>query len=135
MKKNCLALLGASGLLAGFSAQAGGPQVAVEFSIEDLQTHVRTPASAARLDQYVCLRIRATLTQDGDHLFQLVIYDGMGREVHLSKATVTAIGQRWERNGCYGFNEGRDAPGTWWYVAELDGNPLFSESIEIRPAR
>lgn len=134
MKNKQELLLLAAGLCATISVQAVGPQVTTEFSIMDPKTHKLTPATEARLDQTICLSIRGNLTTDGDHSYQLVIYDGVGKEAHLARTTINAERQRWGYKSCIGFDEDRVAPGTWWYVGELDGEPLFSESFEFRPA-
>jgi hypothetical protein len=114
-------------------AEAVGPTATAQFFVQDLETHKRTPALEARLDQYVCLSIEARLVPDGEHTLQLTIYDGEGREVHKSAVRRNATNESLERLTCTGFDEDYDAAGTWWYVVELDGEPLVSESIEIRP--
>jgi len=114
-------------------AEAVGPTATAQFFVEDLETHKRTPALEARLDQYVCLSIQARLVPDGEHTLQLTIYDGEGREVHKSAGRINVPNQSLDRTSCTGFDEDYDAAGTWWYVVELDGEPLVSESIEIRP--
>jgi hypothetical protein len=124
----------AAGSCVSVAAWAVGPQASTRFFVEDQETHQRTFVSTARLDQYVCIQIGATLTTDGDHAFTMTIYDGRGREVDYWRSAITAEQGSWKRNVCFGYNEERDAPGTWWYVGEIDGEPLFSESIEIRPA-
>jgi hypothetical protein len=134
MKNKQKLLLLAAGLCATISVQAVGPQVTAEFAIKDPKTHKLTPASEARLDQTICLSIRSNLTPEGEHSYQLIIYDGAGKEAHLARTTITAERQRWAYQSCIAFDEDRVAPGTWWYVGELDGEPLFSESIEMRPA-
>ena len=120
------------GLCASVSAEAVGPTASAIFEIKDPVTNRRTPTLEARLDQYVCFSIRAELVPDGEHSIQLTIYDGLGKERHriVSREGVSSV-----RHGslCHGFDEDDDAPGTWWYVVELDGEPLISASIEIRP--
>jgi len=115
------------------SAEAVGPTATVQFYVKDLETQKRTPALEARLDQYVCLSVQARLVPDGEHALQLTIYDGEGREVHKSAIRVNVSSQSLARTTCTGFDEDYDAAGTWWYVVGLDGEPLASESIEIRP--
>jgi len=122
-----------AGLCLSVGAEAVGPTATAAFYIEDLVTHKQTRALEARLDQYVCLSIDASLVPDGEHSLQLTIYDGVGREVH--KATSRRNASSLDRLICAGFDEDLDAPGTWWYVVELDGEPLVSESIEIRPVQ
>jgi len=122
-----------AGLCVGVSAEAAGPTATAQFFIQDPETRKRTPALEARLDQFVCLSISARLVPDGEHALQLTIYDGEGREVHKSTTRNHASGQSLARTVCAGFDEDYDVPGTWWYVVELDGEPLVSESIEIRP--
>ena len=78
------------------------------------------------------ISISARLVPDGEHALQLTIYDGEGREVHKSTTHRNASNQSLGRTICSTFDEDYDAPGTWWYVVELDGEPLVSESIEIR---
>jgi hypothetical protein len=104
----------------------------MQFLIEDPVTHKQSPAVEARLDDYVCVSIHAELVPDGDHAMQLTIYDGVGQEVLRSTTRNSASGRSLGRLICYGPDEDRDVPGTWWYVVELDGEPLISESIEIR---
>ena len=72
------------------------------------------------------------LVPDGAHTMQLTIYDGAGKELHKSITQVHASNQLLHRRQCYGTDEDHEAAGTWWYVVELDGEPLLSESIEIR---
>ena len=122
-----------AGMCASLGAEAVGPTVTATFYIEDPVTHKLARALEARLDQYVCLSISAELVPDGEHTLQLTIYDGEGKEVHKSAARRNASSQSLARLICSGFEEDIDAPGTWWYVVELDGEPLVSESIEIRP--
>ena len=114
------------------SAEAVGPTATASFYIEDQETHKKSPAQQARLGQYVCVSIRAMLVPDGAHTMQLTIYDGAGKEIHKAISQVNASNQVLRRLMCYSTDEDHEAAGTWWYVAELDGEPLVSESIEIR---
>ncbi len=133
MKATKQVLLFLSGLCLGASAEAVGPTATALFYMKDPVTDKRTRVTQARLDQYVCISISARLVPDGEHALQLTIYDGEGREVHKSTTRNNASSQSLARTVCSGFDEDYDAPGTWWYVVELDGEPLVSESIEIRP--
>ena len=132
MKATKQVLLFLSGLCLGASAEAVGPTAAALFFIEDPVTHQRSRALEARLDQYVCLSISARLVPEGEHSLQLTIFDGEGREVDKSITRRITSNQSLGRIICSAFDEDHDAPGTWWYVVELDGEPLVSESIEIR---
>jgi len=126
-------LLYLSVLCVSVCAEAVGPTATAQFFVKDLETHKRTPALEARLDQYVCLSIQASLVPEGEHTFQVTIYDGEGREVDRFTSRRNASGPSLGYGVCSGFDEDYDAAGTWWYVVELDGEPLVSESIEIRP--
>src|SRR4029077_6941000 len=77
-------LLFLSVLCVSVCAEAVGPTATAQFFVEDLETHKRTPALEARLDQYVCITVQARLVSDGEHTVQMMIYDGEGREVHKS---------------------------------------------------
>ena len=132
MKATKQVLLFLSGLCLSVSAEAVGPTATAFFSIRDPVTFKLTRALEARLDQYVCISISAKLVPDGEHSVQLTIYDGEGREVHKFTGRKNASNQSLARSFCYGFDKDYDASGTWWYVVELDGEPLVSESIEIR---
>jgi hypothetical protein len=134
MKNTPRILVLAAGLFVSLSVQAVGPTVSTRFLIQDPVTHENTPAMTAHLDQLVCLAVGAALTPDGDHSLSLTLYDGLGREADAMRYSVTAVSGFWGTFVCLGFNQKRDAPGTWWYVGELDGEPLFSESIEIGAA-
>jgi len=125
----------AAGLFVSLAIRAAEPVVTTQFVVEDLKTHNLTRVTSAHMDEYVCIRVSGLLTPDGDHSFQLTIYDGLGRETFSTRSTITAENLQWGKRACFGFNTLRDAPGTWWYVGELDGDPLFSESIVILPAR
>ena len=122
-----------SALCASVSADAVSPMTTAEFQIEDPWTHKMTPTLQARLDQRVCLSVHARLVPDGAHTVRLTIYDGLGNEVHKIISRWVVPGEI--RGGllCHGFDVDHDAPGTWWYVVELDDQPLISTSIEIRP--
>ena len=133
MKATKQVLLFLAGLGVTASAEAVGPTATVAFYTEDRETHKKSPAEQARLGQYVCMSIRARLVPDGDHTMQLTIYDGAGKEIHKAISKVNASNQVLGRLMCYGTDADHEAAGTWWYVVELDGEPLVSESIEIRP--
>jgi hypothetical protein len=124
-----------TGLCTSFGVEAAGPTATAVFEIQDPVTHKYKPATDARLDQYLCLRIDAVLVPDGEHSVQLTIYDGLGNEVIRSTRRGYSSNLTLGRIHCLGFDEDHDAPGTWWYVVELDGQPLLSASIEVRPAR
>jgi len=128
-------LLLVSGLCASLGIEAASPTATAVFNIEDPVTHEHKPALAARLDQYVCISIHAELVTVGEHSLQMTIYDGVGNEIHRSAHRKIESSPSLNHTSCYGFDEDHDAVGTWWYVAELDGQPLVSASIEIRPAR
>lgn len=130
--KQLLLLL--AGLCASVSAEAVDPTATAVFQIRDPVTHDLKPALEARLDQFVCLSIKAELVPDGEHSVQLTIYDGLGNEVHKSVNHKIVSDPSLGRTICRGFDEDHDVPGTWWYVVELDDKPLVSTSIEIRPA-
>ena len=120
------------GLCASVASEAVGPTATTEFSIRNQSTYKKTLALQARLDQYVCLSIRARLVPDGAHSLQVTIYDGLGNEVrrHATREIVSDASLAY--SFCHSFDEENDAPGTWWYVVELDDEPLVSSSIEMR---
>ena len=122
------------GAIVSFAANADAPFAVATFVKLDPKTRKEDPIPSARLDdREVCLVIRDVSTADGDHALRLVIYDGSGREVYQSVSTVTARDRKWKSATCYGFKVGRDAPGTWWYVAELDEQPLVSKELVVHP--
>jgi hypothetical protein len=123
----------ALGLVA--SAHAVAPFATATFEKRIEGTDKTTPIASARLDDHVCIRIRDVSTPDGDHSLKLVIYDGGGREVHQSVHTITAKNEKWAYKLCSDFNAGRDLPGTWWYVAELDDVPLVSKELTVSPVQ
>jgi hypothetical protein len=108
------------------------PQATGYFVQTDHETKQDRVIDSASLDEEdICFVVKGNFTADGDHSYQLTIYDGNGREVLQMRGTVTADGGRWGRRSCYGMNEDRDVAGTWWYVAELDGELLVSESLAV----
>ncbi len=121
----------AVGLVA--SAHAVAPFATAKFEKRIEGTDKTTPIVSARLDDRVCFRIRDVSTPDGDHALKFVIYDGGGREVHQSVHTITAKDGKWAYKLCADFNAERDLPGTWWYVAELDDEPLVSMELVVAP--
>ena len=128
-------LLLLAGLCASGSVMAAGPAVTAVFQVVDPVTDRRTPTLEARLDQKVCLSIDAGLVSVGEHSMQLTVYDGAGNEVgRYMRHRIVSDGSL-RRLGCHDFDANHDVVGTWWYVVELDGEPLVSTSIEVRPAR
>jgi hypothetical protein len=113
------------------AANAVAPFATIAFEKRIEGTDKTTPITSARLNDQVCVRLRDVSTPDGDHSLKLVIYDGGAREVYQSVSTITAKDGKWGRTICYGFNEQRDFPGTWWYVAELDDEPLVSKELVV----
>jgi hypothetical protein len=124
-----------TGVCASFVAEAAGPTATAVFKIEDPVTRDRRPVSEARLDQHVCISIDAVLVPNGEHSVQTTVYDGLGHEVDRYISRTYSANLSFGRTFCFDYDEDHDAPGTWWYVVELDGQPLVSASIEIRPAR
>lgn len=84
----------------------------------------------AKFDDAVYFRVRVT-ADDGDHAIVISIYDGNGRQVYNAESTVTVSGGRATDSTHYGFHARRDAPGTWWYVAAIDGKIVASESLIV----
>jgi len=113
------------------AANAVAPFATIAFEKRVEGTDKTTPITSASLNDHVCVRLRDVSTPDGDHSLRLVIYDGGAREVYQSVSTVTAKEEKWARTICYGFNRLRDMPGTWWYVAELDDEPLVSKELVV----
>ena len=128
-----LKVLQLTAAILGFAvaANAVAPFATATFGKRIEGTDKTTPISTARLDDHVCIRIRDVSTPDGDHSLKLVIYDGGGREVHQSVRTITVKDGKWGFQLCPGFNTERDLPGTWWYVAELDDEPLVSKELTV----
>jgi len=98
----------------------------------DRPSDKEVPIESARLDDTgVCLVVNDDFAADGNHVFELRIYDGAGNEAHISRSTITAEHGRWGRKTCYGFNESHDVAGTWWYVIDLDGEQLLSKELTV----
>jgi len=93
-------------------------------------TDRRVPITDATLADKVIFQI-LIVTQDGEYPLQINVYDGSGREVYNAESTVVAKDGRAGALVSYGFNPGRDAPGTWWYVAALDGRVVASNSLKV----
>jgi len=117
-------------------ALADAPFATATFVKLDPKTTKASPIASARIDdQHVCLVLRDVSTVDGDHSLSLVIYDGAGREAYRSVSTITAKEKKWGRTICYGYNSEHDTAGTWWYVAELDDQPLVSKELVVARAQ
>ena len=86
--------------------------------------------TSATFDDDICFKVTG-FASDGEHISEIVVYDGSGREVARVIYPVTAKRARWAGGFCYRFRADRDVPGTWWYVASLDDLPAVSESIPI----
>jgi hypothetical protein len=127
--KILLTIITIIGVSADVNAVAPFATMAFERRIEG--SDETTPITSATLNDHVCVRLRDVSTPDGDHSLKLVIYDGGGREIYQGVATITAKQGKWGRMVCIGFNEQRDLPGTWWYVAELDDEPLVSKELVV----
>jgi hypothetical protein len=116
-------------------AFADAPFATARFAKRDPKTWKDVPITSARIDdQHVCIILRDVSTLDGDHSLSMVIYDGAGREAYRSLGTITAKDKKWAHTICYGFNSDHDVPGTWWYVAELDDQPLVSKELVVARA-
>jgi hypothetical protein len=117
------------------AVHAVAPFATARFEKRVVGSDKGTPITAARLDDYVCITIRDVSTDNGDHSLRLVIYDGAAREVHQSVRTITVTDGRWAHTLCHSYNKRRDSPGTWWYVAELDDEPLVSKELVVAPVQ
>lgn len=114
---------------------ADAPFATASFEREVAGLEKRVPISTATLDDMVCFVVNDMSTPSGDHTYHLVIYDGGGIEVHQSTNRITARDNKWGFVTCYGYQERRDKPGTWWYVAELDDQPLISKELTVAAGR
>jgi len=121
----------------GFAAVtlADAPFATAAFERKLENSDKREPISSATLTDYVCFVVKDVSTPDGDHSYRLVIYDGAGNEVRQTVARVTAIDRRWSFVSCANYDEDRDQPGIWVYVAELDDQPLVSKELEVAAAK
>jgi hypothetical protein len=116
----------------GDGATADDATTEAHFVKWDRTTGKEVPIESARLDDTgICLAVNDDFADDGDHVFELRIYDGGGNEAHISRSTITAEHARWGRRICYGFNESHDVAGTWWYVIDLDGEQLLSKELTV----
>src|SRR5262249_53239391 len=97
MKTQRRVLALAAGWLSSLVIRAAEPVVTTEFLVENLKTHELTRVTTAHMDEFVCIQIRGLLTPDGDHPFQLTVYDGLGREVTSTRSTITAENLGWRR--------------------------------------
>ena len=118
------------------ASAANAPHATAIFVHFDRVANKEVAIDSAYLgEEDVCFDVEDKFTPDGDHAYQITIYDGGGREVYQSRSTVTARGAWWGYRTCYRLNDERDLAGTWWYVAELDDEPLVSESLKVEAAR
>jgi hypothetical protein len=115
---------------------ATAPQATGTFVRVDRVTKKWAVIDSAYLgEKDVCFDLESTFTPDGDHVLQVTIYDGGGREVYQARSTVTARRARWGDRTCVEGDVYRDLAGTWWYVAELDGEPLVERSLKVEALR
>jgi hypothetical protein len=128
---NKLAMLVTTALVSTAVVFADAPFATAMFEREIEGSDKRVPISSATLGDLVCLTVRDVSTPSGDHSYRLVIYDGRGNEVHQSITRITARENKWVYVSCYSLQKGRDMPGTWWYVAELDDQPLISKELKV----
>jgi len=94
-------------------------------------TDKQVAITSALLTDTVFYRI-SLIAGDGEHLLRVNVYDGSGREVFNAESSVIVKDRHAGRSLSYGFSATRDAPGTWWYVAALDGKVVISNSLEVR---
>ncbi|HEY5807489.1 MAG TPA: hypothetical protein VIT67_05950 [Povalibacter sp.] len=119
-----LLLIWAPVLLAGDAAAVGS------FLKELPGTDQTIPVTSATFADKIFFQLKAHV-EDGEHSLLVNVYDGKGREVLNAERVVIARGNVAGGAVTYGFDPGRDAPGTWWYVAALDGKVVVSSSIEV----
>lgn len=112
-------------------AVADAPFATAAFEKEVPNSDERVPITSATFNDFVCFVVTDVSTPDGDHSYRLVIYDGAGNEVHQSVNRVTATDHKWRYATCVTYKKNRDKPGTWWYVAELDDQPLVSKELVV----
>ena len=72
-----------------------------------------------------------TPVKEGKHVLSFTVYDGAGREVRKSDATLEAKNGTIMFASVGTFDREKDSIGTWTWVAELDGQPQFTESIYV----
>lgn len=121
----------------GFAAVtlADAPFATATFERKLENSDKRERITSATMDDWVCFAIKDVSTSDGDHSYKLVVYDGGGSEVHQSVNRITAVNNHWSFVTCIAFEKNRDKPGTWWYVAELDDQPLISKELAVAPGK
>jgi hypothetical protein len=109
---------------------AADPTGVASFSKQIPGTDRRTVATSATFADKIYFELVVD-AEDGEHPLLVNIYDGEGREVLNAQSTLSVSKGRGRAGFFYGFKRGRDAPGVWWYVAELDGTVIVSSSIEV----
>lgn len=111
-------------------ALAAGSSDSGRFTKQVQGTDRRIAINEARFADRVFFQFSIAAT-DGEHALDLNVYDGEGREVYNSQSTLVARSGRAGGSVSYGFDAYRDAPGTWWYVAAIDGKIVVSSSIQV----
>ena len=125
-------LFAMAALALAHAATADDVTTEARFVKWDRPSDKEIPIESARLnDSGICLVINDDFAADGDHVYELRIYDGGGNEAYSSRSTITAVHAHWGRKTCYGFNESHDVAGTWWYVIDLDGEQLLSKELTV----
>jgi hypothetical protein len=84
----------------------------------------------AKLTDTVYFGVAITIA-NGDHVFEVTVYDGSGREVYRSENAVFAKARTVQRLTHYGFDPSRDVPGEWWYVASIDKQIVVSMMLPV----
>ena len=100
------------------------------FAVRTPGTENLVPITTAKLGDKINYLVKGAVA-DGDHSLLFRIYDGAGREAFRGESTVTARKGLWGTGIGYGLKPETDAPGTWWFVVELDGQTVLSSSLEV----
>jgi len=112
------------------SLLAAAPTGAGSFFVKAPGSEREIPISNATFKDQVYFRVHVH-ANDGDHAMQITIYDGSGREVCNAESTLFVKDGTGVDITSYGFSSKRDASGTWWYVAAVDGKVVASESLNV----
>lgn len=117
-------------------AQVSGPALANpppaehSFTVRPPLSEERIKVTEATFDDELCFHVKG-FASDGEHVYEIVVFDASGRETLRVTAPVLAKGAVWRGAICPSAKKDVDAPGEWWFVATIDDTPVISASISM----
>jgi hypothetical protein len=89
--------------------------------------------SASMDDNGICIVVRGNQLPEGPHEYRMTVTDGRNKDVFHYQNELKATRGYWLQVSWLNYNKSENAPGTWTFTAEVDGQQILQRDIQVDP--